>query len=417
MTAVLKTESAAQFESSAPSVMYLIDRLHSTEGGAEGVVHRLSRLLPARGFDCSVATFWAGDDVKAQFARPVHVLPFSKPFYWTALKNAWTFAQLLRSRRVDILHTFFPVSDIWGGIVARLAGCPILISGRRDMGILRARKHRLPYRLANSLFTQVHAVSEKVREFCIHEDGLSPEKVITVPNGVDLASIDSCQPADRRREFGVGQESPVIVTVANLRPVKGIDILVRAASLVCRQFPDATFAVIGEAHEGSYLPDLQALAKNLGVMQNVHFFGRRTDVCALLKASDLFCLPSRSEGMSNALLEAMACHLPCVTTDVGGNPEVMIHDRTGFLVPPENPEALAERIIAVLQSPDRERLGHEGRQVVEAKFTLERMIDRLSSLYESLLEDRGLHSPIRCERSVEPMCTASPVKAITTVAS
>src|SRR5215475_12788254 len=396
-------------------VLYLIDRVHNTEGGAEGVVHKLCRFLPAHGFRCSVATFGVGDGVEKQFSCPVHVLPLSRPFYWTALKNAWSFARLLRSERVEIVHTFFPISDVWGAIVARLAGCPILISSRRDMGILRSGKHRMQYRVANSLCTQVQAVSDKVREFCICEDRLSPEKVVTVPNGVDLESIDSCQPADRRAAFGVDHDSPVIVTVANLRPVKGIDILVRATAWVCREFPDATIVVIGEAHEGNYPQDVKDLAKKLGVAQNIRFLGRRSDVYSLLKACDLFCLPSRSEGMSNALLEAMACHLPCVATDVGGNPEVMIPGQTGFLVPRENPEALAEKMVAILRSRHRGKsMGQNGRQVIEEKFTIERMVERLISLSEALLQQRGLHAPLHREQDLEALRRASPGQAIGT---
>jgi len=387
-------------QSSRPHrVLYLIDKLYSVDAGAEGVVRKLCRLLPEHGFECSVATFGIGPGVEHQFSCPVRVLPFSKPYYWAALRNASTFIQLLRSERVEIVHTFFPVSDIWGGVVAPPAGSPILVSGRRDMGILRSRKHRIQYQIVNHLFHQVQAVSEGVREFCIREDGLAPEKVVTVPNGVDLALIDSCQPADRQKEFGVDRSTPVIITVANLRPVKGIDTLVRAASTVCRQFPDATFVVIGEAHRQRYLQELQDLARQLGVARNFRFLGRRKDVYALLKAADVFCLPSRSEGMSNALLEAMACNLPCVATDVGGNLEVMIHNRTGFLVPSESPEAMAERIAAVWLSPDRGfSMGQEGRQIVEAKFTLQRMVERLTFLYESLLEQRGLHSTLQREQ-------------------
>ena len=385
-------------------VLYLIDRLHMIEAGAEGVVHKLCRLLPQYGFHCSVVTFGTGDGVEGKFPCEVRVLPFSKPYFWSALQNGRTLARLLRSENVEIMHTFFPISDIWGGIVARLAGCPILVSGRRDMGILRSRKHRIQYRIANRAFTQVQAVSEKVREFCIREDGLSPEKVVTIPNGVDLARIDSSPQADRQTAFDVTDGSPVVITVANLRPVKGIDTLVKAAALVCRQFPQATFAIIGEAHEEIFLHDLQSLASSLGIERRIRFMGRRTDVYSLLKASDVFCLPSRSEGMSNALLEAMACGLPCVATDVGGNPEVVVEGQTGFLVSPEDPEALAERITNLLQNPDHgKHMGQHGRQIVEAKFTLERMIEHLAHLYRALLEKRGLRSASHCEQATEAL--------------
>jgi len=374
-------------------VLFLIDRLHSTEGGAEGAVQKLCRFLPAHGFRCSVATFWAGDGVAHQFPCPVQVIPLARMYDWTALRHSLAFAGLLRSERVEIVHTFFPASDLWGGIIARLSGCPILVSSRRDMGILRSRKHHLPYRLANRLFDQVQAVSDKVREFCVSEDHISPDKVVTVYNGIDLDTIDTASPC-KSLSLGSGGDTPVIATVANIRFIKGIDILVRAAALVVKQVPNAKFVVIGGAlQERDYAEEVRAAVSRLGLEQNVRFLGTRTDVCALLKQSDVFCLPSRSEGMSNALLEAMACRLPCVATDVGGNSEVIIEGRTGFLVPSENPHALAARIVSSLRDRERAKcMGEEGRRIVELKFTVQHMVERLSCLYNDLLRKRGLLS-------------------------
>jgi glycosyltransferase involved in cell wall biosynthesis len=371
-------------------VLYLIDRLLSTAGGAEGVLHKLCCFLPSRGFRCSIATFGAREGVEQQFPCPVRVL-LSRPYHWTSLPHALAFARLLHSERIEIVHTFFPTSDLWGGVVARLSGCPILVSSRRDMGIVRSRKHRVPYILMSPLFTQVQAVSEKVREFCIREDHLPPEKVVTVPNGVDLEAIDAHSSGERNALFGLNGNSRVITTVANVRSVKGIDILIRAAVSVVEQVSEAHFVVIGETQEPSYLQELLELARQLGVARNISFIGGHNDVYALLKASDLFCLPSRSEGMSNALLEAMACRLPCVATDVGGNPEVVIDGQTGFLVPTENPHALATQIIALLRDRDlMGRMGQAGRRTVQLKFTVQHMVDRVALLYDQLLRQKGL---------------------------
>ena len=373
-------------------VLYLIDRLQSTAGGAEGAVQKLCNFLPSDRYRCSVATLWAGDGVVEQFPCPVHVLPLRNMHGWTALRYGLALSRLLRKERVEIVHTFFPTSDLWGGLIATLSGCPILVSSRRDMGILRSRKHRVPYRLLNPLFDQVQAVSDKVREFCISQDHLPPERVVTVHNGIDLAVIDAEPVGHRNSAFGLDQDSPVVITVANPRFVKGIDILVRAAALVRKQLPDTLFVLIGDyPYEKSYRQDVLALAKRLGVEDGVRFLGQRDDVCSLLKASDLFCLPSRSEGMSNALLEAMACRLPCVATDVGGNSEVVVDGETGFLVPSEQPDTLAARIVAILRDKKlAKRMGQIGRRVVESKFTVQHMVRRLALLYDDLLRQHGL---------------------------
>jgi len=373
-------------------VLFLIDRLHSTQGGAEGAVRKLCQFLPDYGFRCSVATFWAGDGVAKEFPCPVHIFPLSRIYDWTALRCGWAFSDLLRSERVEILHTFFPASDLWGGVVARLSGCPVLVSSRRDMGILRSRKHRLPYRLANGLFDQVQAVSNRVREWCLEEDRLAPDKVVTVYNGIDLNSVDEALAADAdlAREWSAG--GPVVVTVANIRFIKGIDVLVRAAALVLAEMSNSQFVIIGAAlQEPGYADQLQETMRSLGIQRYVRFLGTRTDVCGLLKQADVFCLPSRSEGMSNALLEAMACRLPCVATDVGGNSEVIVEGQTGFLVPNESSHELAAKLLRLLRDPSlAKRMGEEGRRVVERDFTVHHMVKRLSDLYGDLLRKRGL---------------------------
>ena len=375
-------------------VLFLIDRLHSIEGGAECVVQKLCRFLPARGFQCSVATFWAGKGVDQQFNCPVHVFPLSRIYDWTALRQALAFSRLLRCERVRIVHTFFPASDLWGGVVAKLSSCPILVSSRRDMGILRSRKHYLPYRIANGLFDQVQAVSERVREFCIYRDHLPPQKVVTVPNGIDLDAIDRMMPGEKRMLLPLDHDSPVVTTVANIRFIKGIDILVKAAAYVRERIPDAKFVLIGAAlQEPRYEDQVRSAVGRLGLQNNIRFLGLRRDVISLLKQSDVFCLPSRSEGMSNALLEAMACRVPCVATDVGGNSEVVIEGQTGFLVPSEDPQALAVRIVTLLSDRERAKcMGEKGRSIIESKFTVQHMVERLSFLYEALLKERGLTS-------------------------
>jgi glycosyltransferase involved in cell wall biosynthesis len=262
------------------------------------------------------------------------------------------------------------------------------------MGILRSRKHVFLYRLANPLFDQVQAVSDTVRDFCINDDRIPAEKAVTVYNGVDLDAIDAAAPATRGFSFGADEDQPVVSTVANIRQVKGIDILVQAAALAVRKIPNVIFAVIGGSiQEPGHWDELQAAIKRAELERNFRFLGTRTDVYALLKQSDIFCLPSRSEGMSNALLEAMACRLPCVATSVGGNPEVVVDGISGFLVPSEDSAALASSIIGLLGDRARaRRMGQAGRRVVESKFTLHHMSRRLSQLYGDLLHRRGLVS-------------------------
>lgn len=255
------------------------------------------------------------------------------------------------------------------------------------MGFLRSRRHRLAYRLMSPLFDQVQAVSQAVRDFSIREDGLDPHKVVTLHNGIDLNEVAAANALSRTDPLlNLGVASHLIVTVANIRPIKGIDALIRAAAIVCREFPRAMFLIVGEPHGQKILVDLQDLVQSLGLAKNVWFLGKRSDVPALLKVCDVFCLLSRNEGLSNALLEAAACGLPCVVTDVGGNSEVVEEGRSGFLAPSGRPDIAAQHILTLLRNPELARqMGATGRRIIETRFTAQMMVHRLEILYDQLL--------------------------------
>jgi glycosyltransferase involved in cell wall biosynthesis len=386
--------SALNSESKSEHVLFLIDRFPQRMGGAEGTLLKITRLLPPARYRCSVVTFAidpAFEDIHGLFKCPLHVLPLRRTYDLNAFRVALQISRLIRSERVSIVHTFFPTSDLWGGMIAKLSGCPVLISSRRDMGLNRSAKHRLAYRLLRGMFDQVQTVSDQVRSFSIANDGLAPSKIFTLRNGVDLDEVQEITPLKRSDStLGVEDASHLIATVGNIRPVKGTDILIRTAARVCEQFPRAVFLVIGRANDSQYFRGIQELTNSLGLSRNVRFLGLRNDVISILKTSDMFFLPSRSEGLSNALLEAMACKLPCVATEVGGNAEVVENGKSGFLVPSENPELAAERITRLLRDPHSAReMGEAGRRIIEERFTAQEMVNRLVSFYDSLLKAKN----------------------------
>jgi glycosyltransferase involved in cell wall biosynthesis len=322
----------------------------------------------------------------------VHVFPLDGAFNWRSFKVAVKLRQLIRSERVSIVQTFFSTSDLWGGPIAKLSGCPVLVSSRRDMGFDRTTKHRIAYRLLAPLFDRVHTVSGAVREFTVREDRVRPDKVITIPNGVDVERIPP--PRDRafaRAAYGLDEASHLIVDVGTVKPIKGFDVLVRTAAVVCREFPNAVFLIVGQISQDGYMSELRNLIGSLGLARNIRFTNRSELVFRLLQMCDVFCHLSRSDGLSNALLEAMACGLPCVVSRVGGNPEVVEEGRSGFVVPSEGHEMAADRILTLLRFPDRAcKMGNRGRQIVERNYTAEGMVRRLVALYDELLRERGL---------------------------
>jgi glycosyltransferase involved in cell wall biosynthesis len=189
--------------------------------------------------------------------------------------------------------------------------------------------------------------------------------------------------------LGISEAAPVIITVANIRKVKGLDVLVEGARLVCQRYPQAVFLIAGKDLEPEYFGQVRSRIASLKLEKNFRFLEARTDVFQLLGTSQVFCLPSRSEGFSNALIEAMAAGLPAVATDVGGNREVLQDGECGFIVKSEDFQALAERLITLLDDPARAAaMGRRAQTVVRSKFTARAMMEQLVEVYDGLLAGR-----------------------------
>ncbi|MGA2373662.1 MAG: glycosyltransferase, partial [Candidatus Korobacteraceae bacterium] len=197
---------------------------------------------------------------------------------------------------------------------------------------------------------------------------------------LNLADWDAAsRPAKNPGEF-------LVTTVGNIRRVKGHDVFIRAAATIAQQFPKVSFSIAGEVLEPAYFAELQALVQDLHLANHVRFDGEVTNLRQHLAAADIFVLPSRSEGFSNAIIEAMASSLPVVATDVGGNAEAVNDGVTGFVVPPEDPGALSAAILRLLSDPlQAKAMGTAGRNLVAEKFTTEAMMNQIAGVYRNLL--------------------------------
>jgi glycosyltransferase involved in cell wall biosynthesis len=376
-------EQRGQNGGAEPHVLLALDQFPKSLGGGERVVLRLAELLPEYGYRASILTLGVAPEssiLTSPAPCPIYLLPMQRTYGPEAVGAALELRRLLREENVRIVQTFFESSDLWVGPVAKLMSDAKLAWSRRDMGILRGRKHRVAYRWMAKLPDRVFAVSEQVRRHCIDVDGVPANRVETLYNGLDLAAWMARAEVDQERT------RPIIKTVGNIRRVKGHDVFLRAAAIVLREFPDAQFCIGGEVLEAEFFAELEELTQELGIGESVTFTGPVSDVCAYLQDARLFVLPSRSEGFSNAIIEAMSAALPVVATDVGGNAEAVTDGVTGRVVPPENADALAAAMIELLSDPERCReMGAAGRSRVAERFTTEAMMRQLVSAYESLI--------------------------------
>jgi len=363
-----------------PHVLLVVDQLQKTLGGGERALLQLASQLPGRGFQASILAFFVHPDSPAlrMTETPIYQLPMERTYSIEGLRAAFEFRQFIRQNKILIVQTFFESSDIWAGFVTRTTSTAKLIWSRRDMGILRGGKHRIAYRLMAGVPHAVLAVSEKVREHCIQIDHINATHVHTIYNGLNIEPFANT--GNRCRS------EILVVSVGNIRRVKGHDIFIRAAAIIARQFPQARFSVAGEVLEPEYFQELHELRQSLGLADRFRFEGEVTDLPRFLAGADIFVLPSRSEGFSNAVIEAMAASLPVVATRVGGNPEAVRHGMTGLLVPPEDPSALANAVLELLSDSERANaMGEAGRRLAASEFSTENTVAKVVEIYRRLL--------------------------------
>jgi glycosyltransferase involved in cell wall biosynthesis len=303
-----------------------------------------------------------------------------RTYDFKAFLAALEFRQFLKQSEIQIVQTFFESSDLWAGFLTRTLSKSKLVWSRRDMGILRASKHHLSYRLMADAPHAVFAVSEQVRRHCIEIDRIDPARVQTIYNGLDVSDWNT--PPRPINSSG----KVIVTTVGNIRRVKGHDVFIKAAASIVEHFPGASFSIAGDILEPDYFSELQGLVRTLGLSNCFHFVGGITNLREHLSTSDIFVLPSRSEGFSNAIVEAMAASLPVVATNVGGNAEAVEDGVTGSIVPVDDPVALSAAITRLISNPSQAKaMGEAGRNLVMEKFTTEAMMSKIAACYKHLL--------------------------------
>jgi glycosyltransferase involved in cell wall biosynthesis len=380
---------------SLPHVLLVLDQFPKTLGGGERIVLKLASLLPHYGYRASILTFSVHPENTSLQSPPcpIYLLPLQRTYDVTAFRAAIDLRQFLRQQKIKIVVTFFESSDLWAGLVTRVASKAKLIWSRRDMGILRTGKHHLAYRMMSGVPHAVFAVSEQVRQHCIEVDRIDPVRVLTIYNGLNL--VDWNTPTSSPKAPG----QVVVTTVGNIRRVKGHDIFIHAAAMVLKHFPDVSFSIAGDVLEPDYFLELQNLVRDLDLSNNFYFSGGATNLREHLSGADIFVLPSRSEGFSNAIVEAMAASLPIVATRVGGNAEAVKDEITGLIVPTEDPAALSTAIIRLLSNPSEAKaMGEAGRVLAGERFTTEAMMSSITATFARLLGADRVPSQLSGER-------------------
>ena len=377
------------------NALQLIGNFHS--GGTERQAVQLTRLLVESGrCNVSVATLERDGALLPEIKRlgfnDIPEFRLNSFYDLHAVRQVRRFAQYLKQHEIDVLHAHDFYTNIFGMAAAALARVPVRIASRRESAV-RPSQQRVVERSAYRLADAVIANCDEVRRQLIAE-GVPARKVRTVYNGLDPARVQT--PHVDRKEILASLNLPegrFVTIMANMRAhvwnpeplcYKDHPTFLRAAQLVHQRVPDAGFIIAGE---GELLETTQELARSLGIADRTFFIGRCRDVGRVLSISDVCVLSSRSEGFSNSILEYMAAGRPVVSTDVGGAREAVVQGETGYLVPAGDHERLAEHIASLLLDPDQARaMGEAGRRLVNEKFSSNKQVQTVESLYGELLK-------------------------------
>jgi glycosyltransferase involved in cell wall biosynthesis len=371
----------------ARTILYLqgITEIGGAERALLSVLERLDRTC----WQPVVACPFSGPLVTELKSMGVLTYPMKFPA-WRKLTHvlsrvpAWLkLARLVQAIRPALVH----VNDLYWVPQAMLAtrrqNIPVVVTVRQNLKMARVRQ----YRLDKAAF--LVTVSDAARDVLI-KSGVRADRVRRIYTGVDINRLSPEYDGSRVREqLGIPNGASVLGCLANVLEIKGHDILLHAFANVVKVHPTSHVLLVGR-DTSSYGAEMRALANRLGVAERTHFVGFQPDVRPYLAAMNLVVLPSRSEALGLALLEAMAMGKVVVASAVGGIPEIVADGVTGKLVPPEDPAALSMAIIELLSHPERLiEGGRQGRKRIQSAFTVEAETQALESIYHFLLKDES----------------------------
>jgi len=305
--------------------------------------------------------------------------PMRKSYDLAAIR---TILRVLREQAVDIVNTHSGRDSLLAGVAARLSSRRPAVVRTRHLAL------RITSRISYTYLPhRVVTVSGYVKEYLIRE-GVPGERIVVVPTGIETGRFgNGAAPGNLREELGLPQDALLVGSISVLRIKKGHRFLLEAAPSVLAAFPRTVFVIVGT---GPQEKNLRNAIDSMRLSGSVRMLGHREDVPNVLLSLDLFVLPTMEEALGTAFVEAMAAGRAVVGCRVGGVPEVVEEGRTGLLVPPENPVALAEAIRSLLADGElRRRMGEAGRQAVLTRYSEEEMCRQMWELYRSLLSGRG----------------------------
>jgi glycosyltransferase involved in cell wall biosynthesis len=305
-------------------------------------------------------------------------------------------ADLMKNEKIVIVHSQGARADFFARMAAKLARAPIVVSTVPmpvegfDVNPLRKLIYMAFNRFSERFVDRFMVVSDALEKMMIEKHGIEPQRVVKIYNGIEKDEYCipdkeiACRRSRFRKEFGLGDDVPVVAAIGRLVWQKGFEYFIEAMPGVLKRFKKARFLIVGE---GQMEDDLKEKSRRLMLEDRIIFTGFRKDIRDVLASLDVFVMPSLLEGLPVVLLEAMAMMKPIVATKIEGIIEALENGVTGLLVSPKDPQILSEAIVDLLIHKDNARqMGLAARKVAEDRFGVDIMVRKVEGVYEELLQ-------------------------------
>ena len=293
----------------------------------------------------------------------------------------------MRGERIDLIQAHLLGANAYASIAGTLTRTPVVSIFHGSVDMAEPNRRRWAKIAAiNAGSDRIVAVSNSLRDNLLARTSLNAKKMQVIYNGIDTGRFTTSKTNLLRRELDLGPDTFIVCSLGNIRAAKGYDYLIEAAGQVVRQTPHVHFVIAGQG-KGRLYARLQEMRRQCDVEHNVHFLGFREDAADILSSSDLFLLPSTSEGFSISTIDAMACGLPVVATRSGGPEEIVTPGVDGQLIPVASSAVIAESILELASdAAARRKLGEAASSTVAKRFSLEAMLQEYERMYRKLLK-------------------------------
>jgi glycosyltransferase involved in cell wall biosynthesis len=378
------------------NILYIIDNLEF--GGGERVFAQVINRLSRERYKIMVACLPTGAFIEKIEGSGVEVKSVD-------MRNRFNpgvilqLADLMKSEKIDIVHSQGARADFFARMAAKLAGAPIVVSTVPmpvegfDVNPLRKLMYIAFNRFSERFVDRFMVVSDALEKVMIEKHKIEPHRVVKIYNGIetDEYRISNeevvCRKSSLKEELDLENDVSVVGAIGRLVWQKGFEYFIEAIPNVLKKIPEAMFLIVGE---GELKEKLKVKSEKLKVKDSLIFTGFRDDIKEILQSIDVLVMPSLLEGLPMILLEAMAMEKPIVATDIDGIKDVLDNGKTGLLVPPKDPEALSEAIVNLLIQRDKAyQMGKKARTVVNEQFSVDTMVEKVEEVYQELLQLSG----------------------------